>query len=131
MNDSRTLSTAALLLRLFLGAVWLAHACLTLAAFLAPGIAVFLAEQGMPTPLTWPAGLLELAGGLLLLFGFHGRAASFAMLALLADALPGPAGNGYALFLAAVSVIHLLVGDGAGALPAKPVARRDAAPVRA
>ncbi|MBQ5964818.1 DoxX family protein [Massilia sp. ZL223] len=112
MTDPRTLSTAALLLRLFLGAVWLSHACLTLAAVHVPGIAGFLAEQGMPTPLSWPAGLLEMAGGLLLLFGFHGRAASFAMLALLAGALPGPAGNGYALFLAAVSIIHLLAGDG-------------------
>lgn len=131
MTDHPSLSTAALLLRLFLGAVWLSHAGLTLAAFLVPGIAVFLAEQGMPTSLTWMAGLLELAGGLLLLFGVHGRAASFAMLALLADALPGPGGNGYALFLAAVSVIHLLAGDGAGALRAEPGARRDAATANA
>ena len=114
MNDHPAFSSTALVLRIFLGAVWLSHACLTLAALHVPGIAGFLAEQGMPTPLSWPATLLELAGGLLLLFGFHGRAASFAMLALLADALPGPAGNGYALFLAAVSIVHLLVGDGEG-----------------
>ena len=131
MTHHSSLLSAALLLRLFLGAVWLTHACLTLAAFFVPGIAVFLVEQGMPTPLAWPAALLELAGGMLLLFGFHGRAASFAMLALLADALPGPAGNGYALFLAAVSLIHLLIGDGAGALQAKVAARRHAAPARA
>ena len=131
MTDHPRLSTAALLLRLFLGAAWLSHAGLILAAFPVPGIAVFLAEQGMPTSLTWMAGLLELAGGLLLVFGVHGRAASFAMLALLADALPGPAGNGYALFLAALSLIHLLAGDGAGAMQAGPAARRHAAPARA
>jgi putative oxidoreductase len=99
-----------------------------MAAFVNPGIAVFLAEQGMPTPLSWPAALLELAAGMLLLSGFHGRAASFAMLALVADALPGPTGNGYALFLALVSAIHLLAGDGAGALPTKLAAHRQAAP---
>jgi len=127
MTDHPSLPTAALLLRLFLGAVWLTHACLTMAAFFVPGIAVFLAEQGMPTPLSWPAALLELVAGMLLLLGFHGRAASFAMLALLADALPGPAGNGHALFLAAISILHLVSGDGAGALHATPAVQREAA----
>ena len=54
MNPYRIAPCAALLLRLTLGAAWLSHAFLKLAAFSMPSLAVFLNAQGMPTPMAWP-----------------------------------------------------------------------------
>lgn len=59
MNN--TLRFFLLLVRLSIGAFALALGLLTLAALLAPGFAAALIAQGMPTPLNWPAALLECA----------------------------------------------------------------------
>ncbi|RZA32277.1 MAG: hypothetical protein EOP92_26845 [Lysobacteraceae bacterium] len=59
MNNS--LRFYLLLVRLSIGALALAFGLLTLAAMLAPGFAAALMAQGMPTPLNWPAALLECA----------------------------------------------------------------------
>lgn len=127
MNQYRIVPCAALLLRLTLGAAWLSHAFLKLAAFSMPAFAAFLNAQGMPTPMVWPVALLELAGGILIILGIHGRVASTALLPLLAGALVAYAGNGWAAsvpgggwlypaMLMMVTLLHLKLGDGAGAL---------------
>jgi len=118
---------AALVLRLALGAMWLSHALLKLLVFTMPGFAGFLAAHGMPAFLAWPVVLLELAGGTLVLLGWHGRLASLALLPVLAGATLAHLGNGwvfsnanggweYPVFLAAMSLVHFLLGDGAYAL---------------
>jgi putative oxidoreductase len=127
MTRHRIAPYAALTLRLALGSAWLAHAFLKLAAFALPALGTFLALDGMPTPMAWPVALLELAGGALIVLGIHGRAASLALLPLLAGALVAHAGNGwtagvpgggwlYPSILMMATLLHLRLGDGAAAL---------------
>lgn len=116
----------ALVLRLMLGAMWLSHAALKLVALAVPEFGAALVEQGMPTPMAWPVMLLELAGGALIILGFHGRVVSLALLPMIGGVLLAHAGSGwmdspvggwgYPAFLMVASVIHVLVGDGVGAL---------------
>jgi putative oxidoreductase len=130
MNSTTSQAYAATLLRLSLAAMWLSHALLKLLAFTIPGFEAFLASQGMPTFIAWPVVMLELAGGSLILLGFHGRLVSLALLPVLAGAMAAHIANGwvfsapnggweYPLFLIAMSVVHVLLGDGALALKAR------------
>jgi putative oxidoreductase len=131
MNDQRYAPYAATLLRLALGTMWITHALLKLLVFTVPGFEQFLAALGLPTFIAWPTVLAELAGGALILLGFHGRLVSLALLPVLAGALYAHAGNGwvfsspnggweYPLFLMVMSVVHFLLGDGAAALKRQP-----------
>lgn len=127
MIDQTFSPYAATLLRISLGSMWISHALLKLLVFTIAGFEGFLASQGMPTFLAWPVVLLELAGGMLILLGWHGRIASLALLPVLAGAMAAHIGNGwvfsnanggweYPLFLIAMSMVHGLLGDGAFSL---------------
>ncbi|HYD62725.1 MAG TPA: DoxX family protein [Noviherbaspirillum sp.] len=127
MIDRNLSPYAATLLRISLGAMWISHALLKLLVFTVAGFEGFLASHGMPTFVAWPVVLLELAGGALILLGWHGRVVSLALLPILAGATAAHIGNGwvfsnanggweYPLFLIAMSVVHGLLGDGAFAL---------------
>jgi len=133
--DSRLLSgidtsaLASLLLRAALGAMWIAHALLKLLVFTPAGTAAFFQSVGLPGFLALPVIVLELAGGVAILLGCHGRLVSLLLLPILAGAawvhLPNgwvftATGGGweFPVFLMAVSVIHFLQGDGAWALSA-------------
>jgi putative oxidoreductase len=129
MIDQRFAPYAATLLRLALGAMWLSHAMLKVFVFTIPGFESFLASQGMPTFVALPVVLLEIAGGVLILTGFHGRLASLLLLPILAGATVAHIGNGwvfsnahggweYPAFLIAMSLVHAMLGDGAFALKA-------------
>lgn len=120
----------ATVLRVALGAMWIAHAALKWFVFTVPGFAGWLASQGIPAAFAWPVFLAELLGGLAILTGFHGRWASLAltpvMLAAMATHLPNgwvhtSTGGGweYPLFLALAGVAHFLMGDGAFALSSR------------
>jgi putative oxidoreductase len=124
MDTSRTFPhAAAALLRLALGSMWLSHAWLKYGVFTMAGFSSFLAQQGLPTVLAWPVLLAEALGGLLILLGIGGRWVSLALLPILAGATLVHAGNGwvfsapnggweYPVFLAAMSLVHALLGDG-------------------
>lgn len=125
--DSR-FDIAAALLRTSLAAMWLSHAWLKFGIFTMAGFAGFLAQQGLPTALAWPIVLAEAGGGLMILLGWHGPRASLALLPILLGALAIHAPNGwvftaagggweYPLFLAAMSLVHVLIGDGRLAVP--------------
>lgn len=72
MSTHHTYLTAALLLRLALGALLLAHAFLGMAGLCVPAFGAALGAQGMPSQ-ALPLTLVELAGGILILIGFRGR----------------------------------------------------------
>lgn len=127
MIDQRFAPYAATLLRISLGAMWISHALLKLLVFSIAGFESFLASHGMPVFVAWPVVLMELAGGTLILLGLHGRIASIALLPVLAGAMAAHINNGwvfsnanggweYPLFLIAMSLVHVLLGDGAFAL---------------
>lgn len=122
-------STAAglLLLRLSLGLMYLAHAGLKLFVFSLPGTAQFFAGQGLPGVLAYAVFAAEASGGAMLLLGVYPRQVALALVPILLGAAWVHAPNGwvftapgggweYPVFLAAMSVVLWLAGDGAGAL---------------
>src|SRR4051812_21170114 len=126
----QTLSHPALghtVLRVSLGAMWIAHALLKLFVFTLPGTAQFFASQGLPPLLAYPVFAAELLGGIAIVLGLHGRAISLMLLPIMLGAIKVHAGNGwlftsaqggweYPAFLAVATVAHILSGDGAYAL---------------
>jgi putative oxidoreductase len=130
MIDTRTAPYAALILRIGLGVLFLAHAGLKLFVFTPAGTAQFFAGLGLPPALAYLTILAEVAGGVALILGFHARWAALALIPILAGAIVtvhGPAGffftnpKGGWEFLAFWIVALLaqaLLGDGAYALRA-------------
>ena len=127
MIDQRTAAYGALLLRLSLGTMWVAHALLKYFVFSIAGFAGFLESQGLPAFMAWPVFLMELAGGILIILGVYTRQVALLLLPVLDVAgwthLPNGwvftnAGGGYEypLFLIASSFAVALLGDGALAL---------------
>jgi len=120
-------SAGLLLLRLSLGLMYLAHAGLKLFVFTLPGTAQFFAGQGLPGPLAYVVFAAEAVGGAMLLLGIYPRQVALAGLPILLGAAWVHAPNGwvfnapgggweYPVFLAAMSVVLWLAGDGAAAL---------------
>jgi putative oxidoreductase len=116
-----------LLLRLSLGLMYLAHAGLKLFVFTLPGTAQFFAGVGLPGPLAYAVFAAEAVGGAMLLLGLYPRQVALGLMPVLLGAawvhLPNgwvfnaPGGGWeYPVFLAAMSVVLWLSGDGAGAL---------------
>ena len=127
MIDTRLAPYGALLLRIALGAMFIAHAYLKLAIFTVPGFAGFLGQVGLPEILAWPIILAEIAGGVALIAGFHARLVSLLLLPILLGAVTIHAPNGwlftatnggweYPAFLAVAAATQALIGDGAYAL---------------
>jgi putative oxidoreductase len=115
------------ILRVSLGTMWIAHALLKLFVFTLPGTAQFFASQGLPPLLAYPVFAAELAGGIAIVLGFHGRLVSLMLLPIMLGAIKVHAGNGwlftsaqggweYPAFLAMATLAHMLSGDGALAL---------------
>lgn len=116
-----------LLLRLSLGLMYLAHAGLKLFVFTLPGTAQFFAGQGLPGALAYAVFAAEAVGGAALLLGLYPRQVALGLVPILLGAAWVHAPNGwvftapgggweYPAFLAAVSVVLWLAGDGVGAL---------------
>ena len=116
-----------LLLRLSLGFMYLAHAALKFFVFTLPGTAQFFAGQGLPGPLAYAVFTAETLGGLALVLGLYPRQVALLLTPILLGAAWVHAPNGwvftapgggweYPVFLAAMSVVLWLSGDGAGAL---------------
>jgi putative oxidoreductase len=123
----RTTDYGALVLRLALGTMFIAHALLKYYVFTLPGTAQFFQSLGLPGALAYFTFAAELAGGALILAGFFGRYVSAALIPVLLGATWAHAGNGwvftapnggweYPAFLAAAALAHVLTGDGAYAL---------------
>lgn len=116
-------ATAAGLLRVALGAMWISHALLKVLVFTAPGTAKFLDSVGLPGFLAYPLIAAEFAGGIAILLGFYGRQVSLLLAPVLAVVVWVHLPNGwvftntnggweYPLFLLAASLVHWLLGDG-------------------
>ncbi len=131
--DPVTAPYAALVLRLSLGVMFVAHALLKVFVFTIPGTVDFFQSVGYPGWLAYPTILAELAGGGLLILGVWTRYVALALLPILLGTLPVHFGNGwvfsaagggweYPAFLAAASLVQALLGDGAFAL--RPAALR-------
>ena len=128
MVDEKTTPYAALLLRVALGVMFLAHGLyLKGFVFTLPGTAQFFASIGLPGPLAYVIFAAETLGGIALILGIGTRWVSLALIPVLLGATWAHAGNGwlftaegggweYPIFLAVATGVQALLGDGAYAL---------------
>ncbi|WP_018151532.1 DoxX family protein [Leeia oryzae] len=127
MIDNKTAPYAALVLRLALGSMFIAHGLLKVMVFTLPGTAQFFATVGFPGWLAYPTAFAELAGGAALILGVYPRLVAAGLIPLLIGASTVHLGNGwsftnpnggweYPVFLVAAALTLALLGDGAFAL---------------
>ena len=131
LPDHRSSDWAALILRIALGAMFLAHSLyLKIFVFTLPGTAQFFASIGLPGPLAYVVAGLEIVGGILLILGVRTRIVALALMPILLGVIWVHAGNGwlftnsgggweYPVFLALAAGALALLGDGAYALRLK------------
>jgi putative oxidoreductase len=128
MTDSKTAPYAALLLRLSLGALFLAHAGLKFFVYTPAGAAKFFASVGVPGGLAYVVMTAEALAGFALILGIWTRVVALLTTPILLGAIVtvhGPAGffftnqNGgweFPAFWIIALVAQSLLGDGAFAL---------------
>ena len=128
MIDTRTAPYAALLLRLSLGVMFIAHALLKILVFTPAGTVGFFASLGVPGWFAYPTMGAELLGGILLIAGIQTRMVSLALVPVLIGSIvlvhgaygwlfSNPNGGWeYPLFLTMATLVQALLGDGAYSL---------------
>lgn len=128
MIDIRTAPYAALLLRVTLGVLFLAHAGLKIFVFTPAGTAGFFGSIGLPPTLAYLVMTAEVLGGIALIFGLWTRVVAVVLRPILLGAIftvHGAAGfffnnaNGgweYPAFWTVALFVQALLGDGAYAL---------------
>ncbi len=126
--DSRTAPYAALILRVGLGLLFLAHGLvLKVLTFGLAGTAGYFQSIGYPAAFAYLVILGEIGGGLLLVAGVYTRWIALALLPILIGATVQHAGNGWVFnapnggwefpaFWTALLLVQALLGDGAYAL---------------
>jgi len=87
MIDNRTAPYAALLLRVSLGILFLAHAGLKIFVFTPAGTAGFFGSLGLPPALAYVTILWEVLGALALILGVYARAVAIVMIPVLLGAI--------------------------------------------
>ncbi len=135
MTDLKNAPYATLVLRVALGAMFLAHSLLLkLMVFGLPGTAASFGSIGLPPWFAYVIFAGELVGGVLLVLGVQTRWVALALAPVLAGATWAHAGNGwmfgypdggweYPLYLTVLALVQALLGDGAHALsPSRPLA---------
>ncbi|NIA68214.1 DoxX family protein [Pelagibius litoralis] len=128
MIDSKTAPYAALILRVALGIMFLAHSLyLKVIVFTMPGTVGFFESLGLPGVVAYLTVTAEILGGLALILGIRTRLAVLAVMPVLLGATWVHSGNGwvfsaegggweYPVFLIVAAVVQALLGDGAHAV---------------
>ena len=127
MQKTDSNAIAALVLRVSLGTIFLAHGLLKVVVFTLPGTVQFFDQAGFPGWSAYVVTALEVGGGLLLIAGVGVRWVSIALLPVLlgATSVHLDAGwvfsnaNGgweYPAFLTVATAVQALLGPGAYAL---------------
>ena len=142
MIDTKTAPYAALILRVALGTMLVAHALLKVLVFTLPGTVQFFESLGLPSALAYVTVGAELLGGVLLILGVGTRWVAAALVPVLIGATWVHAGNGwlfsapnggweYPAFWTVTLIVQALLGDGAYALgnriAGRPASRLQAA----
>ncbi|MEY8772702.1 DoxX family protein [Erwinia sp. ACCC 02193] len=128
MFDHRTTPYAALIMRLALGILFLAHFGLKFFVFTPAGTAKFFASLGLPGSLAYLTMTVELVGAIALILGVYTRVVAVVLIPVLLGAITtvhGPAGffftnpNGgweFPAFWIVGLIVLALTGDGKYAL---------------
>lgn len=128
MNTTTRNDMAALILRLGLGSMFIAHGLLKVLVFTLPGTAGFFESVGFPGWLAYVVTTAEIGGGALLLAGLFTRQVALALIPVLLGALWVHLGNGwlfsaenggweYPAFLLLATMVQALLGSGRYVLP--------------
>jgi putative oxidoreductase len=124
MNANTSNNYGAMLLRISLGIVILAHsAYLKLMVFTLPGTAQFFASIGLPGPFAYIVFIVEVITGVALIIGFYTRSAALALIPITLGATWAHFGAGwlfsnegggweYPLFLTIALAVQALLGSG-------------------
>ncbi len=132
MIDLVTAPYAALLLRLCLGAMFIAHAMLKWRVFTIPGTIAFFNSLGLPGWLAYVTIALELGGAACLILGIYPRYVALLLIPLIVGTIVTVHGKKgwlfsntdggweYPAFWAAALFAVFLLGDGAATLVASP-----------
>lgn len=133
MIDTKAAPYAALLLRVSLGVMFLAHGLLKLLVFTPAGTAGFFGSLGLPGFLAYVTIFAELAGGMALIAGLYTRWVSLALVPVLLGAvvlvhgskgwLFSNDGGGweFPVFWAVALIVQALLGNGIYALERRQV----------
>ena len=128
MNQHRLNETATFMLRVALGAMFIAHSLLLkLFIFTLPGTAKYFGSIGLPEGLAYVVFVAESVGGIMLVLGIQARWVALALTPILIGAIWAHAGNGwmfgytnggweYPLYLTLLAIVQAMLGDGAYAL---------------
>lgn len=124
MNTYTNEQYAALLLRVGLGVMYIAHGLLKVLVFTLPGTAAFFSSVGFPGSLAYPTAFFEIIGGVLLVAGIATRTIALGFVPILLGAMYVHWSNGwlftnegggweYVAFLIVASGAVALLGNGA------------------
>ena len=125
MINQKTAPYAALVLRISLGVLFVAHSLLKWLVFTLPGAAGFFQSLGLPGWLAYVTTFVELAGGIALIAGVYTRHVALALIPILLGAIFtvhgangwqfGNKGGGweYPAFWSIALFVQFLMGDGA------------------
>jgi putative oxidoreductase len=122
MNQSN-INLAALLLRMALGVMFVAHGLLKVMVFSLAGTAQFFEQVGFAAWMAYPVTWLEIIAGILLIVGYHSRYVALLTIPVLLGATYVHIGNGwlfsaqnggweYPVFLVISAIVVSLLGDG-------------------
>ncbi|WP_321804294.1 DoxX family protein [Burkholderia sp. BCC1988] len=126
-TNNTSAAYGALLLRVALGVMWIAHALLKSLVFTLPGTAKYFQSVGFLGFLASPVFVAELAGGIALVLGIYARQIALLLIPVMVcsasvhmrngwvHASPG-GGWEYPVFLVITWVSVWLIGDGASVL---------------
>ena len=126
--DNRTAPYAALILRLALGTMFIAHsAYLKVFVFTLAGTAAFFGKIGLPPELAYVVCAMEALGGIALILGFQTRLVAAVLIPVLFGAAWAHIPNGwlfsapgggweYPIFLSVAAAAQTLLGGGAFAV---------------
>ncbi len=127
MTDAKSAAYAALLLRVTMGVLFIAHGLLKVFVFTPAGTAGFFESLGLPGFLAYLTIIAEIGGGAALIAGVLTRWVSLALLPIMLGALAVHWGAGWVFsnegggwefpaFWSVALVVQALLGDGAHAL---------------
>ena len=127
MNNAQNTQYAALILRLSLGMMLIAHGLLKVMIFTVPGTVQFFSSVGFPGWMAYIVIAAEIGGGVLMLGGVFTRWVALGLLPIMLGALSVHLHNGwvfsapnggweYPAFLTVALIVQALLGPGAFAL---------------
>lgn len=123
MIDSRTAPYAALVMRVALGIMFVAHGLTKVLVFTPAGTVGYFESIGFPGFLAYPVMAFEVIGGLMLVFGVYARWVAAVAIVQLFVAATVHFGNGwsftnanggweYPIYLSVTALVVALLGDG-------------------